>query len=376
MQELSLAPTAELRIGCHGCHATRKNDLKRPLWAIANRLREEVVRAGHLIGSVEVVHGPENVQCAEDELVVLCLVRDGAMWIHSFVEHYLALGAKHIFFLDNGSVDDTVERASRYKQVSVYRTNIPFKHFELGLRRWLTRTLGWKRWSVAPDADELWDYPYSDHVPLRDFLRYLNHGGYKAVVAHALDMFSDVPFSQLASTPEDDIKKTYRFYDISDIIKTREMYWIRNGQVQTDHIFCTFGGVRQRFFGTECLCQTRHALHFADEMSHPYKYDGHFTAGAPVADVTTVLLHYKFVGTLYEQAQKNLLLRNHHGGSENYRGFVEVLREHPDFCLHTDKADELARVDQLVDKDFLTVSSRYARFAEQGHRSIRARGAG
>lgn len=360
-----------LCLGCHGTHSTRLNDAKRPLYAINNRLREQLVRARRsLTGAIQHVSGPADVECASDELVVLSLVRDGEMWIHSFVEHYLGLGAKHIFFLDNGSTDATMARASSYERVSVYRTEIDFKYFEVGLRRWLTQTLGRDRWTLAPDADELWDYPYSDRLSLRSFLRYLNDRSYKAVTAHALDMFSDLSFSELHSRPEDNLKRQYRFYDISDIIRTRDVYWAKNGQLESPRIFCTFGGVRQRFFGTECLCQTRHALHYTDAESDPYRYDGHFTAGARIADISTVLLHYKFVGTLVSQARKNLALGQHHGGSENYRGFVDVLSDNPELCLRTDNAAELTSVNDLVDAGFLTVSPEYMRWVEQHGRPL------
>jgi hypothetical protein len=33
------------------------------------------------------VHGPEEISLREDELVVVCLVRDGQPWIGSFLEH-------------------------------------------------------------------------------------------------------------------------------------------------------------------------------------------------------------------------------------------------------------------------------------------------
>lgn len=360
----------ELCLGCHGTHSTSLNNLKRPLYAINNRLREQIVRARRSFGgAIEQVAGPADVTCDEDEVVVLCLVRDGEMWIRSFVEHYLKLGVKHIFFLDNDSSDGTVARASAYGQVSVYRTDISFKHFEVGLRRWLTRTLGMNRWTLAPDADELWDYPCSDRLPLRSFIQYLTSRSYEAVAAHALDMFSDVPFSKLSSWPDDDVKQQYRFYDISDIRRTREVYWAQNGQLESDDVFCTFGGVRERFFGTECLCQTRHALHFTGGDSDPYRYDGHFTAGARVADVTTVLLHYKFIGTLFDQAKTNLELGQHHGGSENYRGFVDVLTENPELCLRTDNAAELESVDELVDAGFLTVSPGYMRWVDEHGRA-------
>src|SRR5215218_3772710 len=59
--------------------------------------------------NTEHVHGPEEVAYAEDELVVVCLVWNGRPYVKSFVKHYLSLGVKHLFFLDNGSTDSTVE---------------------------------------------------------------------------------------------------------------------------------------------------------------------------------------------------------------------------------------------------------------------------
>lgn len=348
-----------LRLGCHGTHRTIRNDLKRPLWAMANRAREKVVRREAELGRIRHLSGPSDVNCGENELVVLCLVRDGSMWVQAFVDHHLSLGAKHVFFLDNGSQDDTVTLASRMEHVSVFATELPFKHFEVGLRRWFTRTYGFGRWTLAPDCDELWEYPFADRLSLGKFLAYLNQRGFKAVTAHALDMFSDQPFSRLNSTRDDDLKAKYRFYDINDVVATRDVYWLQNGQSHSEDLFVTFGGVRQRYFGSECLCQTRHALLFTDAATAPYEYDGHFTARAPVADVTTLLRHYKFVGTLKEQAKTNLELKQHWGGSQHYRGIHDVLSANPDFCLWSENAQELHSLEQLLDAGYLTASKEY-----------------
>lgn len=354
-----------LCIGCHSVHSTRKNARKRPLYAVANRVREKVVQARALAGAVEHVSGPLDVDCGDEELVVVTLARDAEIWVKSFVEHHLEMGAKHVFYLDNGSTDGTVELASSYDRVSVFRTEIPFKHFEVGMRRWLTRRFARGRWSLQPDADELWDYPGSDRLSLDGLLRYLNAHGYRAVSCHALDMFSDVPFSRLTSRPQDDVREKYPFYDLRDVIKTRQVYWIENGQLDSPDVACTFGGVRERFFGTKCLCQTRHALIRPGAGADPYRYDGHFTAGARVADLSTVLLHYKYVSTLAEQARTNLELGQHAGGSENYVGFHEVLSRNPDFSLHTDASRKLGSVDDLVAGGLLTAPARYRRWVEE-----------
>src|SRR5215216_4612946 len=142
-----------------------------------------------LHSSIDHLHGPEEVPYGEDELVVVCLVRNGRPFVKSFVEHYLALGAKHIFFLDNNS--------------TVLRTELPFKNPKGGLRgtethfkQYLIDRFGKKdRWCLYADIDELFDYPYSDVVGLDSFLGYLTEKSYTAVAAQMLDMFPEEPLS-------------------------------------------------------------------------------------------------------------------------------------------------------------------------------------
>jgi hypothetical protein len=82
--------------------------------------------------SIEYLHGPAEIPYGEDELVVVCIVRDSRPYVRSFVEHYLSLGVRHIVFLDNNSSDGTVSAARRYDNVTVLRTKIPYK--KSGLR--------------------------------------------------------------------------------------------------------------------------------------------------------------------------------------------------------------------------------------------------
>jgi hypothetical protein len=140
---------------------------------------------------VEHLHGPEEISYAEDELIVVCLVRDGLPWVKSFVEHYFSLGVKHIVFLDNDSTDDTVDACSRYDGVTVLRTKAPYKEHEGDMTRYLVDRFGKGRWTLYVDIDELFDYPYSDVVGLDSLLGYLNNKSYTAVMARMLDMFPE-----------------------------------------------------------------------------------------------------------------------------------------------------------------------------------------
>lgn len=355
-----------LPLGCHSCHTTSRNDVRRRLFAAANEAQERIVGAP---GVIRRVHGPANVDTAEDELVVLCIGREAEPWVSSFVEHHLALGARHIFFLDNASEDNTVARLSRYQNVTVFTTDISFKRYEVGLRRWITRSFGWKRWSLYCDADELFDYPYSDRLPLAGLLRYLRHYGYTTVTGQMLDLFSDRPFSELESRPDDSLKDKYRFYDLADLVPTQQVYWIRDGDLPNPEIQSLFGGIRKRFFGDDCLLLTKHPLVYADRSVGIYTYDGHFMTRGRIADISTALLHYKYVGSLPDRVRRTVEQEWHNKAGALYGGLSGVLGQHPDLCLMTESTRELRGMDELVEQGFLVVTREYTDWVERHGRA-------
>lgn len=341
-------------------YTDRVSRLKRPLYRVNNRGRYLLLRGKvKWDNAIRHLDGPSRIDFAKNELVVLCLMRNAVPWIRSFVRHYQQLGAKHIVFLDNGSSDGSLDLAMEHDHISLWETQLPFARYEGAMRRWLLERYGKNRWSLFCDVDELFEYPFSSELNLNGFLEYLNHHGYKVVAAQMLDMFSDQPFSELNSRPEDWLREKYRFYELDGITTRRDTYWINSNQVQDEEIACTIGGIRERVFGSRNLMQTKHSLVFADRRVNVYPYDHHFVTGAPVADVSAVLLHYKFVSSLKEQAAEALRLRQHSGGSKHYRGFHEVLSEVPDLRLHSQCAQELGSTDELVEQGLLVASERY-----------------
>jgi hypothetical protein len=92
-------------------------------------------------------------------------------------------------------------------------------------------------------------------------------------------------------------------------------------------------------------------------------YDGHFSTGR-AADVTGVLLHYKFLGDLLDRARDAVERKQYSRGSLHYRRLYERLCASPDLTLHSDSARRLESTTQLVEEGFLTVSEEYMRWVE------------
>lgn len=330
--------------------------------------------------NVEHLHGPEELDYGPDELVVLVQLYNGKPYMRPLLEYYFSLGAKHVVFLDNGSTDSCVELLKTYDGVTVLRTGVPYKTYNVAIKRYLVERFGRGRWTLSVDQDELFDYPFSDVVDLKALLGYLSENSYTAVVAYMLDMFpekisADEPLPEDLSVKE--LKETNRFYDLSGV--TRERYYdvgeIGN-VLSNEEIEVLRGGVRQDVFNVRPML-TKHPLVFLDDELRPMDLSDHWAGNARVADFTGVLLHYKLSNNLYETVQQEIRDRRQlDRQKDRYGEYFKVLDENPDLVLKTGSSKELESVNELVGTAFVNVSRRYMRFVEGEERRKGSRAAG
>jgi len=322
--------------------------------------------------SIEHLHGPDEMTYREDELIVVCIVRDGRPYIRSFVEHYLSLGVKHIAFLDNNSTDGTLQALKEYDNVTVLRTKLPYKANsetigsgwtrEVLFKQYLITRFGKKgRWCLCADIDELFDYPYSDVIGLDSLLGYLNSKSYTAVAAQMLDMFTEKPLLGRADNPDEPLKELHRFYDISNL-KRRRMRGHsrrRNNTVDSDEIDTFRGGIRDTIFGTSPHL-TKFPLMFSDGRIRPMDGSSHRVSNARIADFTCVLFHYKFLDRhFHEQAEQAVREEHRFRNSAIYKKYLEVLNRNPSLQVKQETSREIKGVNDLLENQFLVVSDDY-----------------
>ena len=341
---------------------------RKGLWREARkRIREFVeLRARVLLlrGRVRHVHGPTKVAYEDDELLVICVVRNGEDYVQPFMAHYRALGARHLVFLDNGSTDGTVDRLSRYDGVTVFETDAPYERYENSMKRYLAERFSTGRWNLIADIDELFDFPYSDRIGLRELLRYLNSHGYTAVAAQMLDMFADRPLNASSVEAGEDLTSTYRYYDISDILKSGHPL------LELGHLGIKFhrGGIRRSVFGT-LNGLTKVALVRMDGRLQPF-VAWHHVRNARFADVSCVLRHYPFLPSFYQKVQ-DAVETGRYGRltSDEYAAYWAVLARQPDLNLRRDTAREWSSLEALIESGFLVVSPAYRRWVAEHARA-------
>lgn len=297
--------------------------------------------------NINKLSGQHPPAIAPDEMIVTLLVRNGETRISKFIEHHRKLGAKHQVILDNGSTDSTVCIASQHDDVTIYHTVLPFKQYKQYLRAWLRKTFCSDGWVLNMDVDEKFRYPLDTQLALEQFLTYLNKNAFTAVRAEMLDFFPLAPASQWE---EDGYAE---WYDISDV----EWLPTRKGCY-------AFGGIRKNAFGITPLL-TKHPLIRFSKGARPSLKDSHTLVTGKVADITTVLKHYKFDKKFAKHCEEAVNEGNYYNNSIEYKDYLAGMNAKSDFCFQPQKPVRFTDVDKLIEEGFLTVSRHYRNFVNQ-----------
>ncbi|XHX79219.1 MAG: glycosyltransferase family 2 protein [Stenomitos frigidus ULC029] len=307
--------------------------------------------------SIQHIYGLSKIDYDRNELVVTCSVRNGEIYINSFIQHYLKLGVKHIVFLDNGSTDQTIEIAKRYSNVTVLQTLCPYRKYETVMKKYLVNRFSKNRWNLFVDIDELFDYPFSNQLRLNCLLDYLNRNSYTAVVSQMLDMFSDKSLSELDDKSSDDMKSTYCYYDISQI-RLSKYQW---SQLNNEKIRMHFDGIRKTLFDTDNGL-TKAALVFVNRRNKLF-VDFHHVINANLADFTCVLLHYPFTSHFYGKVMEAVETDRYAlSASHEYKKYWDEIQTNKNFTIKQNTSCKLDSINDLIEKGFLVISEKYTQW--------------
>jgi Glycosyl transferase family 2 len=317
----------------------------------------EVIRSLILNFNVKHIYGPLKITYDKDELVATSLVRNGEIYIKSFIEHHFKLGIKHIIFLDNGSTDRTIEIAQSYDRVTILQTFCPYSKYETIMKKYLVNRFSRGKWNLFVDIDELFEYPSSNILKLNDFLTYLNRNSYTAVVSQMLDMFSDKKMSDLNDEINNDIRTTYSHYDISHV-RDFEYKW---GKLENKRIKMHVGGIRKALFDTDNGL-TKAALVFVDKKVKLF-VDFHHVKNANLADITCVLLHYPFTSYFHDKVMEAVKTNRYAlSASHEYERYWKIIQMDNDFAIMQSTSYKLSNLNELIDKEFLIISEKYTQW--------------
>jgi hypothetical protein len=311
---------------------------------------------GHLLPRhAKHVSGPRQVQSDASDVIVISVMRNGMPWLAWFLEHHRKIGVRHFAIIDNGSTDGTAEYLAAQGDVTLLYTDAPYSAYENTMKRYLAETYSAGRWCLCVDVDELFEYPYMDRVPLSALVRYLDERGYNAVITQMLDMFSDLPLNRIQSRPGDDLKRTYRWYDLTGIRKGGYTH----GEADPNIGFHR-GGIRRWVFGTDNGL-TKVSLFKMDGKLRPF-VDWHHVDNGRIADVSCALLHFPFVPEFYTKVADAVATgRYGHLTSDEYSRYGAALNQAGDLHIRRDSSQLYTTPEALLEHGFLYASPDFRR---------------
>lgn len=324
-------------------------------------------RLRSLQASVEHIHGPTTQSFSENEAIVFCVVKDGENLVQAFVEHYLQLGFKHIFFLDNGSTDQTIDIIKSYSQTTLLSSSEPFREYYVIFKNFLIQKFGRGQWCLVADIDEFLCFPLDK--TLTEILSYLNQNSYNTLCIQMLDMFSKEsvkPTKNRRVWSLKDLISSFNYYDLSNI-ESRKYVHIFQPEVHPGIKFL-YGGIRKTVFGQNCFL-TKESMFFAHEKTR--LKSSHLLSCSNVADFSAVFMHYKFIDDFYSATLKAVKDQNHWRNSKEYKGYLAILEkqkapERPELVFFQSSSFALSKenkgIDNLINHGFLFTSDKFRRF--------------
>jgi hypothetical protein len=238
----------------------------------------------------------------DDSPVVVCLLQNGEFFVDDFMKHYLELGFKHFVFIDNCSSDDTIAKLQQY-EVTILSCDLPYKEYKYYYKQYLVKQYAKNRWSLYVDIDELWEYPFQEKLELSAFLQYLDENNFNAVMSVMVDMFANLPLKSLADVKHFPLREAYPFFDNSCMqITPYKKAYNTVSNPDTSHFR---GGIHQQVFGVKNIYLSKMPLIKWDESIEVHE-TSHTSTHVTIADVSTVLLHYKFVFGFYDKIKRVL----------------------------------------------------------------------
>ena len=276
-----------------------------------------------------------TAEIRKGQILAFVTIRNEALRLPFFLDHYRRLGVGHFLVVDNDSTDGSRDLLAAQADVSLWRSSHGYKQSRFGLDwlTWLQRRHGSGHWCLTLDADEILVYPYCETRPLQALVERLEDQGLQALGTLMLDLYPKGPLAAQSHAPGQDPVETLPWFDSGNYV-TQVQPRMRNLWIQ--------GGPRARkFFAEEPRrAPTLNKIPLV-RWQRGYVYVNSTHAILPrrlnaVYDetggerISGVLLHTKFLPEIVRKSAEERERQEHFANSALYESYYQSLTQSPD----------------------------------------------
>lgn len=246
--------------------------------------------------------------------VVVVVVRNELERMQLFFEHYRKLGIHQFVVLDNGSDDGTLEYLVAQDGAIVYQ--ILDQYWSSRREAWCEKLLamvGYNRWYILVDADELLDYVGSEQHSIQEMIQNTEKCGNKRILGYMIDMYSKEPLF----TPR---KENVSITDYLEYFDSVGYYLNLKDEPEIPIIKdVIYGGPRYRTFGVKSWLSKQAVFFF--EKHTLYRCSHYIYPQMNFEDIPVlyVLRHYKYLSLDREEYERRIQKGIFSGNSREYK---------------------------------------------------------
>jgi hypothetical protein len=265
----------------------------------------------------------------KNELRLFCVGWNEARRIPFFLKHYFSIGVDRVFYVDNGSTDDSLDRLLAHDNVHVWSTDEKLDLKSKYGISWIDRLLekyGEVGWSLIADLDEILLFPGYETSTLQEVVGLLDKEGADCALSSLIDMYPAGP--------------------LSDAVIEGNSPW-----TEVCPFFEPLPGVRKRIFGLRHIYSKVHLFRWHRGLNI---YPGfHCLRGQKkISSRVFSTLHFKFTSA-FDEYVRECVARGVQ--CPNYLAYQSVMNSEGDLTLYDpDVSIRFGGTDQLIKMGYMS----------------------
>jgi hypothetical protein len=220
------------------------------------------------------------------------VIRDELRRLPWFLKYYRNIGIEHFVFVDNGSLDGSVEYLLKQADVSLYSTSDSYVASFAGMV-WVNKLkneLSKTGWAMYVDVDEAFVFDNIEKHSVNDLIEVLEVEGAEAITAFMLDMFSNMQSETLTIKKSVDFVANYPLFNSRHTVNPAPVSPYKN----------TRGGARSLLGVGEELGKTPL---IKSGCNINFMRSSHNISPGIISEHQAALLHYKLVHGFTEECE-------------------------------------------------------------------------
>lgn len=221
---------------------------------------------------------------------------------------------------------------------------------------------GENRWCMVVDVDELLYFPYSEHLSLKQLIKYLCNNNFTALKSVLLDIHSSNSIAETEYRPGMNPIDICNYFD--PLIEICTGHYFDKKKWQYFILDSYYGGVRGKIFAKEereRFNMTKYSLF--KNTKDTYLVQGmHGINGANIADVQGAVMHTKFLSDFSQRVFEEVVREEHFNNASEYKIYKDSILKDKTLSLRNENSTQFTNTEQLVDLGVMKCSERYISF--------------